>query len=163
MDECTAFLKLSSFSDLAMASVAHLPSYTVEDVIKTADTTFNEYQHASQKFASDANALMLLPVLSLQLVHVQSLLESIVDDEEVLERLESIIVGEPTKRHSFLSGLNVDLQAICTYLQNVNPSGGSLKKADLDIYSQALKRYGEVLKIVRKRNAQYVFACSYSS
>jgi hypothetical protein len=137
-------------SYLAMASVARLPVCTVEDVLKTAETTFNEYQNASQRFASDANALLLLP-LSLPLDRVRERLESIVDDEEVRERLENITVARSDKRY-FLSRLDVDMQAILTYLQNASPSSGPLKKTEVDVYAQALTRYGEVLKAVRNKN-----------
>jgi hypothetical protein len=137
-----------------MASVAPPPSCTVEDVLKTAEATFNEYQSASQRFASDANALLLLPALGLAVDRVRDRLESIVDDNEVLERLQNVAVGDSVQR-PFLSGLNMDMQAIYTYLRNAGPSGTPLKKAEVDVYAQALNRYGEVLKIVQKKNAKY--------
>jgi hypothetical protein len=137
-------------SYLAMASVTRLPDCTVEDVLKTAETTCNEYETTSEKLASDANALLLLP-LSLPLDRVRERLESIVDDEDVRERLENITVARSDKR-PFLSGLDVDMQTICTYLQNAGSSSGSLKRAEVDVYAQALTRYGEVLKAIRNKN-----------
>jgi hypothetical protein len=142
-------------SYLAMASVARLSGCTVEDVIRTAETTLDEYQSALQRFASNTNALMLLPALSLAVDRVRDRLESIVDDDEVLERLENIAVEGSAKR-LFLRGLDVDMQAICAYLRNAGPSGTPLKKAEVDVYAQALTRYGEVLKIVQKKNVKYV-------
>jgi hypothetical protein len=139
-------------SYLAMASVARLPGCTVEDALKTAETTCNEYENASQKLASDANALLLLP-LSLPLDRVRERLESIVDDEEIRERLENITIARPDNR-SLMSGLDVDMQAICTYLQNAGSNSCPLKKAEVDVYAQALTRYGEVLKTVRNKNVK---------
>jgi hypothetical protein len=94
---------------------------------------------------------MLLPALSLAVDRVRDRLESIVDDDEVLERLENIAVGGSAKR-PFLTGLGVDMEVICKYLQNADPSGSPLKKAEVDAYAQALNRYGEILKIVLRKN-----------
>jgi hypothetical protein len=133
-----------------------LPIYTIEDVMKTVDTTLIEYQNVYRRFASDPETLSLLHILSQTLDRVQDRLESTADDDDVLAQLESITVGETDKERPFLSVLNVDMQTICAYLQSAASSGSPLENAEINVYAEALHRYGKVLKAIHKKKKKSV-------
>jgi hypothetical protein len=117
---------------------------TIERVIKTAERTLNECENASERLGSDAKALRLV---GRDLVQIKDSLESIVDEEEVLERLKEITIG--AEAIPFLDQLNRDLSVICTYHQN---AASPLREVEVDGYAQAMGRYAEVFKVVLSRN-----------
>jgi hypothetical protein len=127
-----------------METTAYRSACSLEHVIETTERTSNEWEKASDRLGSDAKVLR---PAGRNLDRVKVLLESIIDDEEVLERLKDITVG--SEATAFLEQLDRDLSAICTYLQNAaNP----LKEMEVDGYTQAMGRYAEVFKVVVSRN-----------
>jgi hypothetical protein len=127
------------------------PNPSVEDVLKTSDMAFQEYQHATQRFAIDAEVLLILPTLSLAISSVKRHLESALDDEEVSERVKGIFLDQTR----FLAALNGDLSFLCSYLQGIG-TGQRPSRHEVDTYAQALDHYSDVLKVVQKRDLKYV-------
>jgi tRNA isopentenyl-2-thiomethyl-A-37 hydroxylase MiaE len=140
-----------------MASTMHPPSTatsTVEEVLETAQTTSKECTNTSQRLGAEAHKL--LPINS-ALTLVCDRLESVIDDEEVTERLESIVIGGDDKSCRFLVGLSSDLRSISAYLRNIGRTlGRDLTKDEVNMYAEALSHYSRVLKTVEKRNAKCV-------
>jgi hypothetical protein len=129
------------------------PDPSVEDVLRTSDMAFQEYQHAAQRFATDAEVLFILPALSLAINSVKCHLETVLDDEEVSERVKGIFLDQTR----FLAALNGDLSFLCSYLQGIG-TGQKPSKHEVDTYAQALDRYGDVLKVAQKRNMKCVIS-----
>lgn len=133
-----------------------LSNISVEDVLRTAEIAFKEYQNVTQRLTNDAEVLSALPILSWAINSVKDRLESAIDDEDFSERLEDIFVNQKL----FLPALNGDLSTICTYLQGVGTPGKS-SKDEVDTYAQALNRYSDVLKVVQNRKMRYVIRLFY--
>jgi hypothetical protein len=131
-----------------MEATAYRDVCTIAHVIQTAERTLNECENASERLGSDAKALR--PV-ERDLDRVKDRLESIVDDEEILMRMNKITIG--AEATPLLDQLDRDLSTICTYLQN---STSPLREAEVDRYIQAMSRYAEVLKVVLSRNKTLV-------
>jgi hypothetical protein len=92
------------------------PDPSVEDVLRTSDMAFQEYQRAARRFATDAEVPFILPTLSLAISSVQHHLETVLDDEEVSERVKGIFLHQTR----FLAALNGDVSFLCSYLQGVS-------------------------------------------
>jgi hypothetical protein len=138
-----------------MSTETYTQSYTVETVIETTKTAFNEYRSACKR-CSDVDTLRDLNVLNPLLDRILDRLESAADDEEILDRLASITIGEPEKRCLFLTGLNEDIKSLSTHLQQTGQDDSPLQVPDMNIYVQSLDRYGEVLKTVQKKKMKSV-------
>jgi hypothetical protein len=130
---------------LAMAATAHRNARTIDHVIETTQRTLNEYENASQRLDLVANVL-LRPV-GRNLDRVKERLESVEDDEEILERLENIEIGGEAA--PLLNALYEDMSVVCAYLQNVT---SQLREAEVDGYVQALGQYANLLKVVLSRS-----------
>lgn len=144
-----AWLSLTSIpadrESLTMEAMEHPNARTVEDVIERTQSTLKEYENASQRLDPVANKLLRLMGPNLYLI--KDRLESIEDDDEVMGRLEKIKIG--CEAVPFLNALDVDVSAICTYLQNAM---SPLREAEVDVYAQALDGYVGVLKAVLSRS-----------
>jgi len=132
-----------------MEVIAHQAISAVADVIEKTEKALGEHENASRRLDSEANAL-IRPV-GRNLNRVYDRLESVGEDEEVLNRLEDIVVGGEDA--SFLNALDRDISAVCTYLQTVT---SPLRENEVDGYARALERYAEVLKVVSGRNQKCV-------
>jgi hypothetical protein len=131
-----------------MEAAAYRNVCTIEHVIETTGKTLNEYENASERLGSDAKALR---PIGRSLNWVKDRLEMIVDDDEVLVRLNKIAVGAETT--PFLDQLDRDLSAIRTYLQDAT---SPLREAEVDGCNKALGRYAEVLKVVLSRSKKLI-------
>jgi hypothetical protein len=130
---------------LAMDPTAHRNVGTIEHVIETTGKALKEYEIASQRLDLVANAL-LRPVWQ-SLDRIKDRLESVVDDEEVIEKLNEITVGIDAA--PLLDQLDWDLFALCTYLRNAN---SPLREAEVNGCAQVLGRYAGVLKVVLSKS-----------
>jgi hypothetical protein len=128
-----------------MKAIANQNACTVVYDMEMTERTLDEYRIASQRLDSVANTL-LQPVGE-NLKWVKDRLESIEDDEEVLERLEKIRIGG--EEAPFLNALYGDMSVVCTYLQNAT---SPLREAEVEGYAQALDRYANLLKVVLSRS-----------
>jgi hypothetical protein len=126
------------------------------EVLETTRKTLGQYEAASQTSGLDAHALKRLLTLSTPLQSVQGLLETITDDDDeaVLHRLDDIVVGDLALQVTLLKSLDTDMRTIYLSLQSAVQSGTPLTKADVDVYAESLKRYGQILKTARKRNME---------
>jgi hypothetical protein len=131
-----------------MEATAYRSVYTIEHVIETTERALNECKNASERLGSAAKPLR--PV-GRNLDRVKDRLESMMDDDEVLMRMNEITIG--VEATPFLDQLGWDLSAICTYLRNTT---SPLREAEVNGYVQAMDRYAEVLKVVLSRNQTLV-------
>jgi hypothetical protein len=138
-----------------------MASCAVEDALETAKTTLVECQNTMKRLCADPSAPSLLPKLHEALTIIHDRLEFVLDDEELFERLESIIIGNADKSCKFLVGLDVDLQSIQAYLQTVGQGPAhELLKEEVDMYDKALRQYSQIIKLANKRNFKYVLIVS---
>jgi hypothetical protein len=131
-------------------------SRTIEEVIETARRTYGELANASQRFASDPASLSALHTLNLALDQAYLHLSSAGNDMEIRQQLDNLVLAGSMESMTFLWALESDIYNICEYLQKANSSGGSVSRADVDIYSQTLHRYAGVLQAALNRSMQYV-------
>jgi hypothetical protein len=131
----------------------HFQEFTVDGVLATAQATSEEYRNASRHFPSDSS---VLSVLVAPLTRVEERLESIVDsgNQDVLDRLNVITIGDRDQQIPFLQALDTDMQTICTSLETAIQTGRPLSKVDVEVYAQILDRYGRLLRTVRKSNVE---------
>jgi hypothetical protein len=129
----------------------HFQVLTVDQVLVTTQATVERYTNVSQHFSSDRSALSMLEI---PLTRVEERLESIADsgNQDVLDRLDVITVGDRSRQIPFLQALDTDMQTICCSLETAIQTGRPLSKADAEVYAQSLDRYGRLLRTVRKSN-----------
>jgi hypothetical protein len=125
---------------------------TVEEVLETAQATSKECKNTSLHLIAETHKLLSL---TQALTLVCDRLESVVNEDEVVECLEAIIIGTKEKPYSFLAGLDEDLKAICVYLKNIRQSLGPDPVMDeVNVYTRVLGQYSRVLEMVEKRNTK---------
>jgi hypothetical protein len=124
---------------------------------ETIRAALSAYEDTRKQFQSDAGALFILQNLHAPLDRLQDRLELALDNEGVRRRLDKIVIGDQDQGRKLLAALDSDVRLVSTYLQNLGRSGqGHLEKGDIDVYANALIRYSEVLKLVLKKETQYV-------
>lgn len=126
---------------------------TVAGALEILKATIGECDRASLRFASDPQALSILPILSLALGRVELHMEFVAHNEESLRRLEDITIGDPAQECSFLHALGVDLQTIGMYLEKANPIGRIVGRDEMEVYAHALDQYGKALKAIWKEKS----------
>jgi hypothetical protein len=126
---------------------------TVAGASEILKATINECNRASVRFASNLQALSILPILSLALGRLELHMEFVAHNEESLRRLEDITIGDPGQDCSFLHALGVDLQTISMYLEKADPIGRIVGRDEVDGYARALDQYGEVLRAIWKEKS----------
>lgn len=139
---------------------------SIEQVSETIQAAVNIYEDTCKQFHSDGAALSILRSLHTPLDRLQDRLESVLDNEEVRQRLDGIVIGDQAHGRKFLAALDSDVQFVSTYLQDLGRPGQShVEKDDVGLYTNALFRYSEVLKLVLKKNTKYVLfvVCANSS
>jgi hypothetical protein len=129
---------------------------TIEEVTATAQRTYGELANALQRFASDPASFSALHTLKLALDQACMYLSSAGNDREIYQQLEFIVLAGSMESMTFLWAFESDIHTICEYVRKANPSGGSVSRADVDIYSQTLHRYAGVLQSSLNRSMQYV-------
>jgi hypothetical protein len=130
----------------------HFQEFTVDRVLATAQATSEEYRNASRHFPSDTSVLSVLLILT----RVEERLEGIADsgNQDVLDRLNEITIGDQDRQIPFLQALDTDMQTICASLETATQTGRPLSKADAEVYAQSLDRYGRLLRTIRKSNVE---------
>jgi hypothetical protein len=126
---------------------------TVAGALEILKATISECSRASIRFASDAQVLSILPILSLALCRVELHMEFVAYNEESLRRLEDITIGDPAQDCSFLHALGVDLQTISIYLEKANPTERIVGRDEVEVYARALDQYGKALKAIWKEKS----------
>jgi hypothetical protein len=154
----TVHLGGSACVSCAPLSVATMSSTeTVEQVSEMIHTALNIYEDTCERFQSDGAALSTLRSLHAPLERLAVRLESVTDNDEARRRLDEIVIGDQARGRKFLAALSSDVQFVSTYLRDLGRPGQScLEKDDVVVYSNALVRYSEVLKLVLKKSTQYV-------
>jgi hypothetical protein len=130
---------------------------TVEQISKTIHAALRIYKDTCKLFQSDGAALSILRSFHSPLDRLEDRLGLALDNEEVCQRLDEIAIGDQDQACKLLAALESDVQSVSTYLRDLGRSGQSrLEKDDVDVYTNALFRYSEVLKLALKKNTQYV-------
>jgi hypothetical protein len=141
--------------DANINAISSFPETDVPVTLEILRSTLLELQHASVRFTGNDHVRSSLAALSLVLGRMEERLEFFVGDEDVLQRLRGITVGNMEHQYPFLCGLAVDLQTICAHLQHASLSGGILQ-TDMECYAANLDRYNGILTAVWKRSKEYV-------
>jgi hypothetical protein len=140
-----------------LSVVAMNSAVDIEQASETIHAALSAYKDTCKRFQSNGDALATLQSFHAPLDRLQDRLELILDNDGVRGRLDKIVIGDQAHGRKLLAALESDVQLVSTYLKNLGrPGQGHLKEHDVNVYTNALFRYSEVLKLVLKKDTQYV-------